>query len=86
MSLAGAPPGAAYPWQLREGPCGGTGGVVGSASTLGVLSVNDEGRAAAAATVPHRLSPAGRYHVRVGASAADPGTVLACGDLTPPSR
>jgi hypothetical protein len=86
VSLAGAPAGAAYPWQLREGPCGGSGAVVGSAGAYGTLGVNDEGRAAAAATVPLRLSSGTRYHVRVGASAADPAPVVACGDLTPPTR
>jgi hypothetical protein len=86
VSLASAAPGAAYPWQLREGPCGGRGAVVGAAGAYGTLGVNDQGRAAAAATVPLRLAPGARYHVRLGASAADPATVVACGDLTPPTR
>jgi hypothetical protein len=86
LSLAGAAPAQVYSWQLREGPCGGSGGVVGPADAYGTLTVNDQGRASGAATVPLRLSPATRYHVRVGASTADPGTVVACGDLTPPTR
>jgi hypothetical protein len=86
VSLAGAPAGAAYPWQLREGPCGGSGAVVGPAAAYGALAVNEQGRAAAAATMPLHLAPNTRYHVRVGASAADPQTVVACGDLTPPTR
>jgi hypothetical protein len=86
VSLAGARPGAAYPWQLREGPCGGSGGAAGPAGTYGALAVNEEGRAAAAATVPLRLSLGKRYHVRVGASATDPATVVACGELTAPTR
>jgi hypothetical protein len=86
VTLAGAPPGAAYPWQLREGPCGGSGPVVGTAGAYGPLAVNDQGRATAAATVPLRLGPGARYHVRVSASAADSGTVVACGDLSPPTR
>ncbi len=86
ISLASGTPAHVHPWQLREGPCGGGGGVVGPAAAYGPLSVNEQGRAAGAATVPLRLSPGARYHVRVGASAADPDTVVACGDLTPPTR
>lgn len=86
VSLASAAPGGVHPWQLREGPCGGSGGMVGTASAYGVLTVNDEGRAAASATVPRRFSPGGRFHVRVGASVASPETTVACGDLTPPTR
>ena len=86
VSLAGAPPGAAYRWQLREGPCAGSGAVVGTAGAYGALTVNEQGRAAAAATVPLRLSAGARYHVRVSASSADPETLAACGELTSPTR
>ena len=86
VSLAGAPPGAAYPWQLREGACGGSGAAVGTAGAYGALTVNEQGRAAAAATLPFRLSPRARYHVRVGGAAATPEAVVACGELTSPTR
>ena len=86
VSLASAPPGAAYPWQLREGACGGSGAVVGAASAYTALAVNEQGRAAAAATLPLRLAPGAHYNVRVGASAADPAAAVACTDLTPPTR
>jgi hypothetical protein len=85
LTLASAPPGTVYPWQLREGPCGGTGGVVGTAAAYGALAVNDQGRAAASATVPLHLTPGARYHVRLGAASA-PETAVACGELTPPTR
>jgi hypothetical protein len=86
VSLAGAAPGAAYAWQLRQGACGGAGALVATAGALGALAANDEGRAAGSGTVPLRLSPGAHYHVRVGGTAADSGTVIACGDLTPPTR
>jgi hypothetical protein len=86
VTLASAPPRAAYPWQLREGSCGDAGRVVGALDAYRALAVNDEGRAAGAATVPIRLAPGARYHVRVGASAADPETLVACAELTPPTR
>jgi hypothetical protein len=86
VSLASAPPGASYPWQLREGACGGSGALVGSADAYRALAVNDQGRAATSATVPLHLAPGARYHVRVVASAADPSNVVACGELTPPTR
>lgn len=85
VTLASAPPGAAYPWQLREGACGGSGGVVGPAGAYGPLAVNAQGRAAASATVPLRLSPGASYHVRLG-GAATPEPAVACADLTRPTR
>ena len=85
VTLASAPAGATYPWQLREGPCGGNGAVVGTAAAYGTLAVNEQGRAGASATVPLRLTAGARYHVRLGTSAA-PQTAVACGELTPPTR
>lgn len=86
VTLASAPAAAVYAWQLREGPCGGTGGVVGGAGAYGTLAVNDQGRASASASVPLLLRPRGRYHVRLGATAAGQEAAVACADLTPPTR
>lgn len=86
VSVASAPPGAAYAWRLREGPCGGGGRVVGAANAYGPLAANEQGRAAGTATLPLRLTPGARYHVHVGAAAGEPDRAVACGDLTPPTR
>ena len=47
---------------------------------------DDQGRASSSLTVPLAMPTDGRYYVRVGASAANPETVVACGNLAAPSR
>ena len=86
VTLASAPAGASYPWQLREGDCAGNGGVVGAANAYGPLAVNDQGRASGSATLAVRLSPVARYHVRLGAPSAVGAPAVACADLTAPTR
>ena len=86
VSLASAPSGGTHPWQLRDGPCGADGAVVAATGGYGILKVDEQGRAAGSATVPRLLSPRSRYHVRVGASPERADVVVACGDLTPPTR
>jgi hypothetical protein len=86
VTLASARPGTSYAWRLREGQCGGSGGVVGPGVAYRALAVNEQGHAAAAASLPLRLATNARYHVRVGAFAADSEAVVACSDLAPPTR
>jgi len=86
LDLSNASPGGLHPWQLRVGQCDSDGGVFGSADVYQALKVDDQGRASGSAMVPLVMPTAGRYHVSVGASAANPGTIVACGNLAPPSR
>ena len=86
VTLASAPVGASYPWQLREGDCASNGGVVGAANAYGPLAVNDQGRASGSATLAVRLSPVARYHVRLGAPPSGGTPAVACADLTAPTR
>ena len=86
LDLSNASPGGVHPWQLRSGQCDQDGGVFGSAEAYRALKVDDEGRASGSATVPLVMPTEGLYHVSVGASAANPGTIVACGNLAPPSR
>jgi hypothetical protein len=48
--------------------------------------VDEQGRAAGAVTVPITMPTEGRYYVSVAASAANSETIVACGNLAPPSR
>jgi hypothetical protein len=86
VTLASAPPGASYAWQLREGACAGNGRTVGAANAYGPLAVNEQGRGSGSATLAIRLSPVARYHVRLGPQADGGSTAIACADLTPPTR
>ena len=86
VTLASAPVGASYAWQLREGACAGNGRIVGASNAYGPLAVNEQGRGAGSATLKVRLSPVARYHVRLGPQADGGSTAIACADLTPPTR
>jgi hypothetical protein len=86
VALANASPGGVHPWQLRRGQCGMDDGVFGLADAYKSLTVDDQGRAASSVTVPLVMPTEGNYYVRVGASAANPETVVACGNLAAPSR
>lgn len=86
LDLSNASPGGVHPWQLRAGQCDQDGVVFGSADAYRALKVDDQGRASGSAMVPLVMPTEGLYHVSVGASAANPGTIVACGNLAPPSR
>ena len=81
VDLASAVPGTVHPWQLRQGGCGQESTGVGPADAYPPLTVDAQGRAAGAATVPLRMPTEGRYFVRVSTSSADPGTIVACANL-----
>ena len=86
VRLANASPGGEHPWQLRQGQCGADYGVVGSAEAYRTLKVDDNGRAASTATLALAMPQYGQYYVSVGASAANAGTIVACGNLAAPAR
>ena len=85
-NLSNATPGGVHPWQLHHGQCGSDDGVVGDAGAYHALKVDDYGRASSSATLSMTMPTTGSYHVSVGASAANPETIVACGNLAPPSR
>jgi hypothetical protein len=86
VDLSNASPGGEHPWQVRRGQCGIDDGVFGMTDAYKALKVDDQGRASSALTVPLAMPMDGRYYVRVGASAANPETIVACGNLAAPSR
>lgn len=88
LDLANAAPGGLHPWAVHRGQCG-TGrdnGVYGSRDVYPALSVGSDGRANAVAAVPLRAPRSGSYFVVVHASAANAETVVACGNLAPPTQ
>jgi hypothetical protein len=86
LLLANASPGGMHPWQLHRGQCGMDDGVFGSTSDYKTLKVDESGRATASATVPVVMPIDGRYFVSVGASEANSGTIVACGNLASPTQ
>ena len=85
LNINNATPGGVHPWQVRRGQCGADEGVVGSPDAYQAIKVGDEGRGKASATLPMTTPTSGSYFVTVGASAANAETVVACGNLAPPT-
>jgi hypothetical protein len=85
LTLANATPGGVHPWQVHRGQCGADEGVFGSSDAYAPLRVSDEGKGSASATIPGQTPTGGMYFVSVGASTANPETIVACGNLAPPA-
>jgi hypothetical protein len=87
LDLANAAPGGLHPWEARLGQCGTPrdGGPFGAASLYEPLKVGSDGRATATTTVPLTTPQSGQYYVVVYASEANLKTVVACGNLAPPT-
>jgi hypothetical protein len=85
LDLANATPGGRHPWQVRHGQCGADEGLLGAAGAYTAIKVGDDGRGRATATVAMPMPTAGSYFVTVSASAANAETVVACGNLAPPT-
>ena len=86
LALANATAGGLHPWQVHLGECGADQGVLGAASSYAPLRVADDGRASASVTLPVATPVAGPHFVSVQASSGNPQTVVACGNLAPPTR
>jgi hypothetical protein len=86
VSISNAMPGGVHPWQVRRGQCGADQGSFASGATYQPLKIGDNGRAEAGTTIPGTTPELGDYFVTVYASAANPETVVACGNLAPPTR
>ena len=88
LSLANAAPGGLHPWAVHRGQCGAgaDNGVFGSSEAYRALEVEGDGLADGAAMLSLATPRVGSYFVVVHASAANPETVVACGNLAPPTR
>jgi hypothetical protein len=86
VSLSNATPGGVHPWQLRRGHCGADEGAFNTGATYQPLKIGDDGRGLAGTTVAEVTPETGDFFVTVSASAANPETVVACGNFAPPAR
>ncbi|HET6946402.1 MAG TPA: hypothetical protein VFJ45_01165 [bacterium] len=88
LSLANASPGGVHPWAVHWGQCGSgmDDGVFGPSEAYDALEVESDGRATGTATVAVRTPRTGSYFVVVRASSANSGTIIACGNLAPPTQ
>jgi hypothetical protein len=88
IDLANASPGGLHPWEAHRGQCGaGTDdGVFGVSDAYKPLKVESDGRATGAATVQLATPKTGSYFVVIRASVANSETIVACGNLAPPTE
>lgn len=86
LNLSNATPGGRHPWQVHRGQCGSDEGVFGRADSYAPIAVNDDGQGEASATVAESTPTTGRFFVVVSASAANSETIVACGNLAPPTQ
>ena len=86
VRIENAPPGGRHPWHVHRGRCGADGGIVGSPSSYEPLEVGGDGRASEEAKLAMTLPTGGEYFINVHASEQNLGTIVACGNLAPPSR
>lgn len=88
LNLANASPGGLHPWAVHLGQCGAAMdyGVFGPSEAYQPLKVASDGRANGTATVPLQTPRTGSYFVVIRASAANSETIVACGNLAPPTQ
>jgi len=86
VAVQNAVPGGEHPWHVHLGQCGADRGILGSADAYEPLRVGGNGEAEAGAELDLPVPVAGQYFINVHASRNNMGTIVACGNLAPPSR
>ena len=84
--IQNAVPGGEYPWHVHLGQCGNDRGIFGAAGAYEPLRVGSSGQAQETAELQVPAPVAGQYFINVHASRNNMGTIIACGNLAPPSR
>ena len=84
--LSNAVPGGEHPWHVHRGRCGADQGIFGPAESYKPLKVGSNGRASGKAELQVPTPKSGEYFVNIHASAKNMRTIVACGNLAPPSR
>lgn len=88
VDLANATPGGLHPWAAHAGQCGlgMDDGLFGPGESYTPLRVGADGQASVTATVKLPTPTSGQHFVVIYASAANPETIVACGNLAPPTE
>ena len=86
IHISNATPGGVHPWAIRTGLCGNDNPVFGDASAYRNLKVDNDGTAQTSATLSTPFPTSGDYSLEVRASPTNTGTVIACGNLAPPTQ
>lgn len=86
IHVSNATPGGVHPWSVRVGHCGSENEVFGEPSTYRNLKVDKDGTAQTSANLSASFPTSGDYSLEVRASPTNMGTVIACGNLAPPTQ
>jgi hypothetical protein len=87
IHINNATPGGVHPWSIRTGLCGNAENpAFGDASAYPNLKVDKDGTAQTSATLSAPFPTAGDYSLEVRASPTNMGTIIACGNLAPPTQ
>jgi hypothetical protein len=87
IHVSNATPGGEHPWSVRAGLCGNADNpVFGDPSAYPNLKVDKDGTAQTSATLSAPFPTSGDYSLEVRASPTNVGTIIACGNLAPPSQ
>ncbi|HEX6435306.1 MAG TPA: hypothetical protein VFZ87_13745 [Gemmatimonadales bacterium] len=86
VEISNAVPGGRHPWHVHRGQCGADQGIFGPADAYKPLKVEGDGRAQGDAELSVAIPRSGSYFINVHASARNMSTIVACGNLAPPSR
>ena len=81
VQYTGDTPGSARAWHVHAGSCNKAGAILGAASAYPALKVDAKGAIKAKATLRVQLPESGSYYIDVHDSPANPGKIVACGDL-----
>ena len=87
IHISNATPGGVHPWSIRSGLCGNSDNpVFGDASAYPNLKVDEDGTAQTSANLSAPFPTSGDYSLEVRASPTNTGTIIACGNLAPPTQ
>lgn len=86
IHVSNATPGGVHPWSVRAGHCGGENEVFGDASAYRNLKIDKDGTAQTSANLSAPFPTSGDFSLEVRASPTNMGTVIACGNLAPPTQ
>jgi len=86
IHVSNATPGGVHPWSVRVGHCGGENEVFGDPSAYRNLKIDNDGTAQTSATLSAPFPTSGDYSLEMRASPTNTGTVIACGNLAPPTQ
>lgn len=86
IHVSNATAGGVHPWSIRVGQCGTDNPVLGDLSAYPNLKIDKDGTAQGGAALSVPFPTSGAYSLEVRASPANMGTVIACGNLAPPTQ